>query len=476
MDIFDLTDNDKFFNPLSSRNRRIYFDCTVLLIERSKEVPVLYDSDARSCVAIYLKNSAYVFQSEEGVQDEGMQAPDRSASAVMAYLRDCGWVTPREIGRNGENVANVSAVCRRMIEFFRKMCERNNEGVLSNHIFSMYEILKSGFEPDSARAERPYSNILKPLVENEAELKNELLDLKDNISNIMRMIMEFQDVNSVGKFLMKDELLDKFFSDYFFIKNNGLIPSQLSYIRNKLRAIAQGEMLDRMIAGCAAQTQTDKERARELVEAYLSELQYFLTVEYEENMELIDARINTYYNLANMRMTLVMSSGVNMESMLDSFLSAMKNMEGQDRQAALERAAGCMRICSQKYIGRKSYERRKRRERDDSSIALNAAYISEEEKELRTQEMMSSTRNRFSIDGAKRFMEERLAGSKETELKEQMISGREEALMFAASAMYSGVEEFPYTVELRNDFVETGTVKISNMKIQRKQGKRHGRI
>lgn len=64
MDIFELVNNEKFFNPLSSKNRKIYFECIVQLIEKSKEVPVLYDSDARNCVAIYLKNSAYVFQNE----------------------------------------------------------------------------------------------------------------------------------------------------------------------------------------------------------------------------------------------------------------------------------------------------------------------------------------------------------------------------------------------------------------------------
>lgn len=63
------------------------------------------------------------------------------------------------------------------------------------------------------------------------------------------------------------------------------------------------------------------------MEAYLSELQYFLAVKYEEDMELIAARINTYYNSANTRIILVMGSGINMESALDAFLSPMKRMD-----------------------------------------------------------------------------------------------------------------------------------------------------
>lgn len=478
MDIFDLVDNEKFFHPLSSKNRKIYFECIVELIEKSKEVPVLYDSDARNCVAIYLKNSAYVYQNEAEKPEEPPQTsvPERNASDVMAYLRECGWVTPREIGRNGENVANVSSNCRRIIEFFRKLCEKSNEGALSNHIFSMYEILKSSFEEGSIRAIRPYSNILKPLLDHEAELKNELLDLKDNISNIMHFVMELQDANSVGKFLMRDELLDKFFNDYFFIKNNGLIPSQIAFIRNQLRALSQGELFQKIVEEANHQLQIDELEARERIEAWFSELQYFLAVEYEEHMELIDARINTYYNLANTRMMLVMGSGINMESALDAFLSRMKQMEEGERQKALEQVKDCMQVCSQKYVSRRSYERRRRRERNHASIGLEMTDISQEEKERRTREMISSTRNRFSMEEARSFLENRLAGNGEIELKEQSIADRKEAMMFAASVMYSDAEEFPYQVELEDDFVETDVARITNMKIRKKRAGKHGGI
>lgn len=56
----------------------------------------------------------------------------------------------------------------------------------------MYEIIKSVFEEDSVRRERPYTNILVPLIENETELKNELVELKDNISSIMKAVIVFR--------------------------------------------------------------------------------------------------------------------------------------------------------------------------------------------------------------------------------------------------------------------------------------------
>ena len=89
---------------------------------------------------------------------------------------------------------------------------------MSNRIFPMYEIVKSAFEEDSVRRERPYANILVPLVDNETELKNELAGLKDSIASIMKAVIAFQDINGFGQFIMKDEMLDYFFSEYFFVK------------------------------------------------------------------------------------------------------------------------------------------------------------------------------------------------------------------------------------------------------------------
>lgn len=93
---------------------------------------------------------------------------------IISLFRECGWLLPQEIGRNGEYVVNISISCRRFMDFLRKMTERTGEGMMSNRIFSMYEIMKSAFEEDSVRRERPYTNILVPLIDNETELKNEL--------------------------------------------------------------------------------------------------------------------------------------------------------------------------------------------------------------------------------------------------------------------------------------------------------------
>lgn len=297
MNFFDYIKNDAFFKPLTLKYKRIYYDCIQILIEKTKELPVLYESDARDSITVYLKNIG-INEIKENLSDTDMDGETEAEESgtelqswgILSLFRECGWLLPREIGRNGEYVVNISTDCRRFMDFLRKMTEKTGEGMMSNRIFSMYEIIKSAFEEDSVRRERPYTNILVPLIENETELKNELTDLKDSISSIMKAVIAFQDINSFGQFIMKDEMLDRFFSEYFFVKNNGLIPTQISFIRGKLRHLRQEEIFEKMIKECSEKLQLGYEEARERVERYFAELQYFLSVEYEANMELMRCR------------------------------------------------------------------------------------------------------------------------------------------------------------------------------------------
>ena len=240
--------NEKFFNPFCCRNREIYLECINELIEKSKEIAVLYETDARNCLILYLQNCRYAIATENiGEEVSSARTCQENASSILRYFRECGWISAREIGRSGDHIATVSAYCRKLIDALRKIFDRDANSAITNHIFSIYEILKSSFGKDSARAVRPYSNILAPLIENECDLKNELLILKDSIREIMRAVTKIGDANGFGRFLMKDELLNRFFNDYFFIKKSGLIPSYLSDIDQMLTRLRQSKLYDQMI-------------------------------------------------------------------------------------------------------------------------------------------------------------------------------------------------------------------------------------
>lgn len=476
MNFFDYIKNEAFFKPLTLKYRRIYYDCIQILIEKTKELPVLYESDARDSITVYLKNADIHEIKKDLPEDTGVAGemePDESgtelqAAGIFSLFRECGWILPREIGRNGEYVVNISIDCRKFMDFLRKMTEKTGEGMMSNRIFSMYEIIKSAFEEDSVRRERPYTNILVPLIDNETELKNELADLKDSISGIMKAVIIFQDINSFGQFIMKDEMLDGFFSEYFFVKNNGLIPAQISYIKGKLRILRQEETCGKMIKECSEKLQMSCEEAQERVERYFAELQYFLSVEYEANMELIDSRINNYYNLANTRIMLMASNGVRLEAVINDFLNTVSKLPEEEQNDAMEKVADCTRIISQKYIGYKSFEKNKRIKNEGWNIGLAAVELSDEEKRLQTEKLFHSSPNRYSVDRVSTFLETQLGIENQISIKERVIQTKEEALMFAAAMLYAKNEEFPYDIQLSEETVKTEVAEITNVTVAKK--------
>ena len=465
MNFFDYIRNESFFRPLNLKYRRVYYDCIQILIDKAKELPVLYESDAKDSLTLYLRNAGIKEEGEDADEGGGELRPPE----ILALFRECGWLMPREIGRSGEYVVNISTDCRRIMDFLRKISERKGEGMMSNRIFSMYEIMKSAFDEDSLRKERPYTNILVPLIDNETELKNELTDLKDSISNIMKAVVVFQDMNSFGQYIMKDEMLDRFFHEYFFIKNNGLIPAQISFIKNRLRMLRQGEIFERMIAECAGRFQMSMEEAEEKIEHYFAELQYFLSVEYEENMELIDTRINNYYNLANTRIMLMAGNGIRLEAVLNDFLNAMPELGEEKQDEAMERLSGCTRIINQKYVGYRSFEKKKRLKNEGENIGLSSEELSEEEKLAQTEELFRKAPNRYSVEKVSGFMDVQMEGQEKISIKEKPVRTKEEALMYTAAMLYAGNGEFPYQVQITDEEVEKEVADMSNVVISRKK-------
>ncbi|WP_373217785.1 Wadjet anti-phage system protein JetA family protein [Ruminococcus sp. 5_1_39BFAA] len=114
-----------------------------LLVEKSKEIPVLYETDARQCLIIYLQNCLYSIETED-ISDgiSSARSPQENASAILRYFRVCGWITPKEIGCTGDNIASVSAYCRKLIDAIHRIFDQDMNSATTNHIFSIYEILK----------------------------------------------------------------------------------------------------------------------------------------------------------------------------------------------------------------------------------------------------------------------------------------------------------------------------------------------
>lgn len=461
--------NVKFFNPFCCRNREIYFECISLLIEKSKEIPVLYETDARNCLILYLQNCLYSIETENiGDEVSNGRTPQENASVILRYFRACGWITPQEIGRSGDNIASVSAYCRKLVDAIHKIFDTDANSAITNHIFSIYEILKSSLGKDSARAIRPYSNILLPLIENECDLKNELLILKDSVQEIMRAVTKMSDANSLGQFLLRDELLKRFFNDYFFVKKSGLIPSYIAGIDRMLRKLRDSELYDLMVKEYMKLKNADEFQAKEKINRQFEELDSFINLEYDQEMGYIDKKINTYYNLYSIRMMMVLSNGTNLESLLNRFLMLLKELGEEEQEAVIDRITESHRLMQVGFISRKSFERRKKANPNTGNAGIPSDELSMDEKKRLTDELLTAIPDRYSIDHVKDYLDEKIPEKGEASVEECGIRSREGAMMMAASIIYSGSVGFPYEVTFEEGMVETEVAAISRIKIKRK--------
>lgn len=468
MSYFDCV-NDKFFNPFCCKNREVYFECISQLIEKSKEIPVLYETDAKHCLIIYLQNCRYSIETEDiGDEVSNMRSPQENASAILRYFRICGWITPKEIGRTGDHIASVSAYCRKLIDALHRIFDQDANSAITNHIFSIYEILKTSLGKDGPRAIRPYSNILVPLVENECDLKNELLILKDSIREIMRVVMKMSNVNSLGQFLIKDELLTRFFNDYFFIKKSGLIPSYISEIDRMLRKLRRSELYEKMQKEYVKLKSVDEFQAREVIDRQFGELESFINFEYEREMSYIDNKINTYYNLYATRMMMILSNGSNLEHVLNRILMQLKDLDEEDRNLILGQLAQTHYLQSVGFISRKSFERRKKANPNQTNVGLVADELSDEERQRLTDELLTENPDRYSLDNVKTYFDQMTFYKDKLNVDECGVKTRDDAMMVAASMIYSGTVGFPYEVEFEEGMVETDIAAISRMSIRKK--------
>ena len=463
--------NEKFFNPLSCKNRKLYFECILKLIEHSKTVPVLYEIEAKNILILYLQNSIYSIEVEDvgDISISNKLSPQENAAIILKYFRDCGWLMPIEIGRSGDNIASVSVHCRKLVDAINKIFNKDLNGAITNHIFSIYEILKSAFEKDSIRAVRPYTNVFIPLVENESDLKDELLTLRDSIRKIMEVVLKIEAANEFGQYLIKDEFLNKFFKDYFFIKKSGMIPAYIANITKMLAELRTSKLYQRIIDEYTNLVAIDRVQAKIKIDEQFDALNDFINTEYEIEINYIDHKINRYYNLYSTRMMMVLSNNINLEYELNNLLLMLKSLENEEREKALLKIAETYRLLSIKYIGRKSFERRKKINPHKRKTGLNTQEISDDEKKILTDELLVEMPDKYSLKNVKSYFNDIFVDKNYLKTSDFKINSKQDAIMLAAGVIYAGSEDFPYKIEFEKGFIETEVANISKMKFERKE-------
>lgn len=276
------------------------------------------------------------------------------------------------------------------------------------------------------------------------------------------------ETNALGQFLLRDEMMQTFFNDYFFIKKDGLIPGYIDEIERMLRRLVTTESFENMITEYENLYDVTEIQAREIVEAQFDEIKSFISYDYVKEMDYIDKKINSYYSLYSTRILMVLSNKVNMQTYLNNLLMQIKNMGTEERNVILTEISKSFTLESYKYVGRKSIERRKKRNPNTKSATVVKSALSDEERARLTNELLYEYPDRYGVKQVTDYFEKLFKDEKVIEPDKELVKTRDDAMMIAASIIYSGSADFPYEVEFLDGTIETEIATISNIRIRRR--------
>jgi hypothetical protein len=463
-DIFDFVDNENFFAPLVGKNRRIYYEVMTGIIQMKRNRPVLYETDIRDYLDQYLTNRGIDFQSEES-GDEVKQPP---ATYIFSRLHDCGWLTDRE-KKGLAYTVNVTAPAMRIMGTFMRFCEQQNSQRMSNRFLSMSRLMNIAMQPGSVEATQPYSLIVQPLFEGVNELELELSELRDNVSTIMRALMKVDSMNGLGNFLSKDRLQKKFFRDYFFLKNSGLIPARIASVEQGIRKFRRDkELYEKATAELAEKDELSLTDARLQIDTELTRVSDFLAFQYSEMILDVEMRINKYYNLAHTRLMVMMGSGKNTRAQVDDLLHAIGKADAATRDGVVSKLSECIRIYNMKYISVKSFHISRKSSGNGKTQPAVAEEVTEEEKRRRTQELLDKSSDRFTPEKVEEYFSAMTFHEGMFETGDAPVRSREDALMYAAAVGYAKSEDFPYEVEMNREVVHTEAADLNRIRLKKK--------
>lgn len=131
----------------------------------------------------------------------------------------------------------------------------------------------------------------------------------------------------------------------------------------------------------------------------------------------------------------------------NNLLMTMKNMDPEEKGEALQHISKCFMLESHKYVGRRSIERRKKRNPNTKSAAVVQSTMTDEERARLTEELLHKQPERYGADRAAEYFDRILGDEQSVVPDSETVKTREDAMMVAASIIYSGSAEFPYEVE-----------------------------
>ncbi len=425
---------EDFFKPLTSKYRRQYADCILLMFNSLK--PEISYGVNREIVVKVLEGYFEVDDTEMSF-DELTYLKDarEKANAVIASLKACGWLEYEQEKNHQLNVVLYEYAIP-LIESMNKII-REEEAEYQGIISQIHASLQN-----QDLYVKPYELIIKGVKENTERLISELKKLNASIKR--HMDKQTSDMSA-------SEIIDHFFEYHKNIGSKAYLrmktSENISYFRSSIiekieEMLESTTIMERAVAGyMEVEQEEDSEKAYDcIVSALLDVKSMFYRL--DEIIEEIDRKHAQYMKNAVMRARFKLATGNNMEGKLSRILDAiadeLNQNEGNAETVSGELAAVC-NIYVQGYLSPESMRTipvtKKNGIVDD--ISEDTA-MTEEERLLYKEALRMKNRTRFSRKNINEYVVSLMKGKEKMSVEEIPVESKRDLIRIIYISIYAG--------------------------------------
>ena len=434
---------EDFFKPLTSKYRRQYADCILLIFNTFK--PEISYGVNRETVVRTLEAYFDADNEEEMTFDEQVYvrgARDK-ANAMIASLKMCGWLEYEQERNHQLNVVLFEYAIP-IIESLNKVIreeETEYQGIISQIHASLQNKDLYG---------KPYELIIKGVKENTERLISELKKLNASIKRHMDKQTADMDAS---------EILEHFFEYHKNIGSKAYLrmktSENISYFRSAIIERIEGlmesaELMERAVNGyMEVEQESDRDRAYDkLVEILLDVKSSFYRL--DDIIEEIDRKHTTYMKNAVMRARFKLATGNNTEGkllrILDRFADELNQENARDDiqmdfsgEGRFSEAEELFAVFSQGYLSPESLRTIPVSKKDGSVDALSEGIaMSEEQRALYKEALRQKNRLRFSRKNINEYVLMLLDGRERISAEEITIESRRDLIRMIYISIYAG--------------------------------------
>lgn len=457
--IFDIIPAD-FFKPLTSKYKRMYTDCILLLFNTFKpEISYGVNRD------IVVRTLMDYFDADDDVItfDEETYVSDSrdKANGVIGQLKNAGWLEYEQAENHQLNVVMFEYAIPVIESINRIIKEEETEyqGIISQ--------IHASLQNDDLYA-KPYELIIMGVEENTGRLVSELKRLNVSIKRHMDKQTNDMDANQVLEHFFKYHQ-DIGSKAYLRMKTGENIAYFRSSIIERIDYILESEaIMDRAVRGMMEVRQLeDSDLAYDkLVEELIDIKSEFYRL--DDIIEEIDKKHKKYMRNAVKRAEFLLATGNNLEGKISKILNRISEELDKNELGIFELSEEVhFSIYPQKYISPESLRTIPvKKNTADISQIKTAEIMSEEERQLYKEALKAQNRRRFTRKNINDYVIQLLKDREKIPVTEIEIESKRDIIRIIYISIYSGNKANNYKIKRSERRVRIGEYEIPYFEIE----------